>query len=129
MTWIGLDGRLAAEVTKSRSLEKELGEVKATLLEESEEHDALRVAVRLVYSDLELAPVQETSSLAVHAIQITDLAHDIARGTPRFGVNRSFAIAHSHYENINLATMSQGLAPGYSDAELEDIKMEVAPQA
>ena len=45
-----------AEVTKSRNLEKELGEVKATLLKESEEHDALYVAVRLVYSDLELAP-------------------------------------------------------------------------
>ena len=44
-----------AEVTKRHNLEKELGEVKATLLKESEEHDALRVAVRLVCSDLELA--------------------------------------------------------------------------
>ena len=45
MSWIGLNGRLAVEVTKSHSLEKELGEVKATLLKESEEHDALRIAV------------------------------------------------------------------------------------
>ena len=57
MTWIGLDDRPATEVTKSRSLEKELGEIKAILLKESEEHDALRVAVRLVCSDLELASV------------------------------------------------------------------------
>ena len=55
MTWIGLDDRPAVEVTKSRSLEKELGEIKAILLKESEEHDALRSAVQLVYSDLELA--------------------------------------------------------------------------
>jgi len=30
---------------KSHNLEKELSEVKATLLKESDEHDALRVAV------------------------------------------------------------------------------------
>ena len=58
MTWIGPDGRLTTEVTKSHSLGKELGEVKATLLKETEEHDALRIAVRLVCSDLELAPTQ-----------------------------------------------------------------------
>ena len=45
MTWIGLDGRLTMEVTKRHSLEKELDEVKATLLKESKEHDALRVAI------------------------------------------------------------------------------------
>ena len=68
MTWTGLDGRLAAEVMKSRSLEKELGEVKATLLMESNEHDALHVAVQLVYDDLKLASMQETRSLTVHAV-------------------------------------------------------------
>ena len=45
MTWTGLDGRLTAEVMKRHNLEKELGGVKVTLLKESEEHDALRVAV------------------------------------------------------------------------------------
>ena len=44
-------------MTKSRSLEKELGEIKAILLKESEEHDALRIIVQLVCNDLELAPV------------------------------------------------------------------------
>ena len=56
MFWAGLDHRLGVEVTKSRSLEKELGEVKATLLKESDEHDALCVAIQLVCDDLELAP-------------------------------------------------------------------------
>ena len=51
------------------------------------------------------------------------------RGALCFGVNRSFAIARSHYENIDLATMSQGFTPGYSNTELEDIKKEVAPLA
>ena len=41
-------------MTKSYSLEKELSEVKATLLKESDEHDTLRVAVQLVCDDLEL---------------------------------------------------------------------------
>jgi hypothetical protein len=43
-------------VVKSRGLERELGEVKVSLLKESDEHVALRVAVQLVYDDLELAP-------------------------------------------------------------------------
>ena len=53
---------LRVVVTKSRSLAKELGEVKATLLKESDEHDALRVAIQLVCDDLELVSAQETSS-------------------------------------------------------------------
>ena len=68
VTWTGLDDRLVAEVTKSHSLQKELGEVKATLLKESKEHDALRVTIQLVRSDLELAPVQEMSSLVVRSV-------------------------------------------------------------
>ena len=56
-----------------------------------------------------------------------DQAHDMARSVLHFGVHRSFAIAHSHYENIDLATMSQGFAPVYTNAELDDIEKEVAP--
>ena len=129
MVWEGLDHRLGAEVTKSHSLEKELDEVKATLLKESKEHDALCVTVQLVCSDHKLAPTQETSSLTVHAIKITDWVHDIVRDALCFGVNRSFVIAHSHYENIDLAMMSQGFAPIYNNAKLEDIEKEVDPLA
>ena len=53
----------------------------------------------------------------------------MARDALRFSVHRSFAIARSHYENIDLETMSQGFALGYSNAELEDIEKEVAPLA
>ena len=45
MFWAGLDHRLGTEVTKSRNLEKELDKVKATLLKESDEHDALCIAI------------------------------------------------------------------------------------
>ena len=45
MTWTGLDDKLGVEVMKSHDLEKELDEVKATLLKESDEHGALRIAV------------------------------------------------------------------------------------
>ena len=56
-----------------------------------------------------------------------DLACDMARGMLCFGIHRSFAIACSHYENIDLATMSQGFALIYTNIELDDIEKEVAP--
>ena len=56
MTWAGLDDKLGVEVTKSHGLEKELSEVKASLLKESDEHDTLCVVVQLVCDDLKLAP-------------------------------------------------------------------------
>ena len=54
-------------------------------------------------------------------------ACDMARGALCFSIHRSFVIVRSHYENIDLATMSQGFMPIYTDAELDDIKMVVAP--
>ena len=129
MTWIGLDDKLRAEVMKSHGPEKELDEVKASLLKESDEHDALRVAVQLVFDDLELAPEQETSSYAVRTVQIMDRVREIMRDALHFSVHRSFMLARSHYENNDLATMSQGFTPVYSNAKLEDIEKEVPPLA
>ena len=63
----------------------------------------------------------------VRATQITEWARVMARSALRFGVHRSFTIAHSHYENIDLATMSQGFAPIYTNIELDVIEEEVAP--
>ena len=45
MTWTSLNDKLRTEVMKSRSLEKELDEVKASLLMESDEHDTLCITV------------------------------------------------------------------------------------
>jgi hypothetical protein len=52
VTWVGLDDKLRVEVVKSRGLERELCEVKDSLLKESDEHAALRVTVQLVCDDL-----------------------------------------------------------------------------
>ena len=53
----------------------------------------------------------------------------MARGVLCFGIHQSFTIARCHYENIDLATMSQGFVPVYTDVELDDIEKEVAPLA
>jgi len=45
MFWASLDHRLKVEVMKRRHLEKELDTVKASLLMESDEHDALRITI------------------------------------------------------------------------------------
>ena len=57
-----------------------------------------------------------------------DRVHETMRKALRFGVHRSFAIARSHYENIDLTAMSQGFVPGYSEIELEEIEESVAPR-
>ena len=36
-------------------MEKELGEMRASILKESDEHNTLRIAIQLVYDELELA--------------------------------------------------------------------------
>ena len=127
MTWEGLDDKLGAEVVKSHGLEEELSKVKDTLQKESDEHDSLRIAVQLVCDELKLAPKQETSSLMVRATQIIDQACDMARGALCFSVHHSFAIARSHYQNIDLATMRQGFTSIYIDAKMDVIEEEVAP--
>ena len=56
MIWIGLVDKLGEGVVKSHGLEKELDEVKDSLLKECDEHDTMRVNIQLVCKDLELAP-------------------------------------------------------------------------
>ena len=127
--WTGLDDRLAAETVKARDLGKELEEVKANLQAEASDHEALSAAVGLVMSDLGMTSPPEVSSLATRAVGITSQARGLARDAFRFGGHRSFAIARSHYDNIDLEAMSEGFAPGYTDAQLDKIEVAVAPLA
>jgi hypothetical protein len=101
MAWAGLKDKLAEEVVKSRDLW-------GSLQKEHDEHDALRAAIGLVCDDLSLIPKQEGASLLVCATQITDWACKIMRLALCFGIQQSFAIARSHYENIDLTAMGQG---------------------
>ena len=82
----------------------------------------------MVYDDLEVVRSEGTSSLAAHAIEITARVRQLERNALRTGVNQSFVIAHSHYEdNIDLETMSHGFVPGYEVHELEEMEAAVAP--
>jgi hypothetical protein len=69
------------------------------------------------------------SSLVIHVIQIVGQAREIMRHALRFGIHRSFVITHSHCVNIDLPMMSEGFAPSYTQAELEEIEGTVAPLA
>ena len=50
----------------------------------------------------------------------------LAREALYTGVHRVFAIAHSHYINIDLSVIGKGFTPSYTDAELDKIEKEVA---
>jgi hypothetical protein len=63
---------LATELVKSHGQEKELSEVKGSLQKESDKHNDLRVAIELVCDDLGVTPLEETSSLTVRSLRITD---------------------------------------------------------
>jgi len=44
------------------------------------------------------------------------------------GITQAFDVAHSHYaQEINLGVMSQGFAPVYEDAELDEMEKAVTP--
>jgi hypothetical protein len=58
-----------------------------------------------------------------------DRAHEITRLVLHFGIHQSFAIARSHYENIDLAAMGQGYVLGYTDTQLDEIKKTAASPA
>jgi hypothetical protein len=124
---IVLNVKLEKELVARHLLEKELGETKTTLLKESDEHDTLRIAVGLVLNDFGMTSEVGTSSFAVQVVDLTDQAGGMAKQALHLGVQRPFTISHSHYENIDLQVMSQGFAPGYDGAELDEIEEEVAP--
>jgi hypothetical protein len=110
-----------------RRLERELGEANAMLRKESGKHDTLRTAVGLVLNDFEMTSEPGMSSPVVQVVNVMDWVHGMAKRALHLGVQWSFAITRSHYENIDLQAMSQGFMPGYDDAELDQIEEEVAP--
>ena len=101
--------------------------MRGQLQSESDDHDALRTAVGLVFDDIGVAPAAETSSLAVRVTQIPDRARALARKALYTSVHRAFAIAHSHYINIDLPVITEGFVPSNTDVELDEIEKEAAP--
>ena len=97
------------------------------LQSENDNHDALCAVVGLVFDDLGVTPAMETSSLIVRVTQIPDRARALVRKALHSGAHQAFAITCSHYIDIDLPVISEGFAPGYTDAELDEIEKEVTP--
>ena len=87
----------------------------------------MRAAIGLVFDDLGVALAMETSSLAVRVTQIPDRVRALAREALHTSVHRAFTVARSHYIDIDLPVISEGFTPGYTNAELGEIKKEVEP--
>ena len=121
--------RLEAE-SISTGLGTELTEVRGILQAESDEHDLLRTAVGVVFDDLGVAQLEETSSLAAHAVDITARVRQFEENAFHTGITQAFAVACSHYDQeVNLEAMSVGFTPGYENSELDEIDKAVTPIA
>lgn len=60
--------------------------------------------------------------------RLTDRVHELEVDAFRTGVNRSFAVVYSHFEeNVKLDVLSGGYADGWTEGELEDIESQVEP--
>ena len=114
----------------SARLGKELAEVRGILQVESDEHDLLCTAVGVVLDDLRVAQPEETSSLVAHATGIMARVSQLEEDAFHARITKAFTVARSHYDwEINLEVMSQGFAPVYEDAELDEMEKAVAPLA
>ena len=112
----------------SAGLGTELAEVWGILQAESDEHDLLRVAVGVVFGDLGVAQLEETSSLAARAAGITTRVGQLEEDAFHARITQAFTIARSHYDQeINLEVMSLGFAPGYENSKLDEIEKAVTP--
>ena len=69
-------------------------------------------------------------SLTVHAAGITARMGQLEESAFCLGITQAFTVAHSHYaQEINLGVMSQGFAPVYEDAVLNEMEKAVTPLA
>ena len=96
----------------------------------SDKLDVLKVALGIIYDDLQVVQAEGTSSLMARAIDITAWVCQLEKEALRSGITQAFAIACSHYdESINLEAMSLGYALGYEASELDEIEAAAAPLA
>ena len=97
--------------------------MRGILQTESDEHDLLQAAVEVVIDAVRVAQLVETSSLVARAAGIMAWVGQLEEDAFHAGITQAFAIARSHYDReINLEVMSQGFAPVYEDAELDEME-------
>lgn len=95
-------------------------EMKAELGVERSDHDALRMAVGVVCDDLGMSQSEGVSSLAVRAFEIGDRARELTQTALHFGVNYTFMAARSHYEEIDMVALSEGITKDCPNEGLQD---------
>ena len=84
----------------------------------------------MVIDALRVAQPVETSSLVARAAGITARVGQLEEDAFHAGITQAFVVARSHYDReINLEVMSQGFAPVYEDAELDEMEKAVTPLA
>ena len=77
-----------------------------------------------------MAQEEGTSSLLTHATSITARVGQLEEDAFHVGITQAITVARSHYDReINLEVMSQGFAPVYEDAELDEMEKAVTPLA
>ena len=114
----------------STGLRTDLAEARRLLQVKGDEYDRLSSAVLAVCDDLRVTQEEGDGSLAVHAASITACVGQLEESAFCLGITQAFTVAHSHYaQEINLGVMSQGFAPVYEDAELDEMEKVVAPLA
>ena len=89
--------RLEAE-SISICLGMELAKVWGILQAKIDEHDLLCATIRVVFDDLGVARLEETSSLAAHAVDITAWVRQLEENAFHAGITQAFAVARSHYD-------------------------------
>ena len=81
-----------------------------------------------ICDDLQVAQEEGANSLATRAAGIMARVAQLEESAFCLGITQAFAVAHSHYaQEINLAVMSEGFAPIYEDAELDEMEKAVTP--
>jgi hypothetical protein len=104
-----------------------LTKVKEALQREIVAYDNERLSANLVCHDLMVPQPPKLSSLPARITLISNHVREHERSAFHASINRTFAIARSHYaESINLEAMSQGYTPGYEDEELEKMEDDMA---
>ena len=101
-----------------------------TLEREAAGHANFCLSVGLVCDELRVSPLPGTNTLLARVASVTGRVGELERDALRAGIQQSFAIARSHYEdNIALDMMSQGYAPVYEEDDLVVMEAAMAPLA
>lgn len=108
-------------------MEQELVQVTQAHDRVTTKHAALSDIVTLACDELQVAQPAGANMLVARAGQIPHWVRELKSDVLCGGVNRVFAIAHSHYVNINVEALSLGYLDNYSNTELDALEAVVTP--